>query len=58
MTEGEILLKRFERALEKFHGAYADPYADAEDRGDAKRALKDAREGLLAALAKAPGSAE
>lgn len=53
-ADGASLVKRFEVALERFNGAYADPYADAEDRGDARRALNDARNALLAALAKSP----
>lgn len=51
MNPAAALVKRFEWALERFNGAYADAYADAEDRGDAKRALNDARIALLAALA-------
>lgn len=47
---GKFLVKRFEQALERFNGAYADPYADAEDRGDAKRNLIAARNLLLAGI--------
>lgn len=45
------LVTSLERALERLHRADADPYADAEDRGDAKRYLNDARKALLDALA-------
>lgn len=47
---GQFLVKRFEQALERFNGAYADPYADAEDRADAKRNLTAARNLLLAGI--------
>lgn len=54
MNVGSRLVNRFETALTRFIEVHNDPYADAEDRGDAKRALKDARDALLAALAKGP----
>lgn len=54
LPNGELLVKRFERALERYNAAYADPYADAEDRGDAKRDLIAARNLLLAAIPETP----
>lgn len=50
LPTGQFLVKRFEQALERFNGAYADPYADAEDRADAKRNLTAARNLLLAGI--------